>query len=479
MLKILGTLSLLMGILLLIAVSMMFAADERVYLAMGFRVGEVTQTSAIVWTRVCSVPVRRQDGIRDLGRPGPKSAEFVPLAHPVSEYEGSVPGAEGEVRVHYATNSELQDVKTSPWIQVHEEDDFAALVKLEHLTPGQKYHLKVEARPGTGGGVTASPVGSFQTPAGADQKQEVSFTVVTGQAYKDVDHFDGYTIYPSMRALQPNFIVLTGDTVYYDNEKPRARTVELARYHWHRMYSLPRLVEFHRSIPGYWLKDDHDILADDTWPGHDPEWMKPMTFEKGQKIFREQVPVGDSPYRTIRWGQDLQIWLVEGRDFRSPNPQPDGPTKTIWGKKQLEWLKETILQSDATYRVLVSPTPIVGPDRPSKADNHSNSNFSYEGNLFRSWTKEHGLSNFFVVCGDRHWQYLSVDPASGLREFSCGPASDEHSGGTPGEDPTYHRFHRVGGGFLSVSVSRQNDQPEIAFRLHDVLGNVVYERIYR
>ena len=132
-----------------------------------------------------------------------------------------------------------------------------------------------------------------------------------------------------------------------------------------------------------------------------------------------------------------------------------------------------------TYRVLIRPTPIVGPDRPKKADNHSNSNFSYEGNLFRSWTREQGLSNFFVICGDRHWQYLSVDPASGLREFSCGPASDEHAGGTPGENPDYHKFHRVGGGFLSVSVSRKNDRPDIAFRLHDVHGKVVYERIYR
>ena len=62
------------------------------------------------------------------------------------------------------------------------------------------------------------------------------------------------------------------------------------------MYSLPRLEEFHRFVPDYWPKDDHDILADDTWPGHDPEWMKPMTFENGQKIFREQVPLGGSPY---------------------------------------------------------------------------------------------------------------------------------------------------------------------------------------
>lgn len=292
--------------------------------------------------------------------------------------------------------------------------------------------------------------------------------------YSDLDHPEGYKIYPFMAKLDPEFIVSTGDTVYYDNERPRARTVELARYHWHRMYSLPRLVEFHRRVPGYWLKDDHDTLANDTWPSQNPDWMKPMTFRKSQRIFLEEVPAPSEPYRTVRWGKDLQIWLVEGRDFRSPNPMPDGPDKTIWGVEQREWLMKSILASDASFRVLISPTPIVGPDRSSKRDNHSNEAFAYEGNLFRSWTQEQGLSNFFLICGDRHWQYLSVDPKTGLREFSCGPVSDEHAGGSPGYDEEYHRFHREGGGFLAATVSRESDRPKITFRFHDVDGEVVY-----
>jgi alkaline phosphatase D len=34
-----------------------------------------------------------------------------------------------------------------------------------------------------------------------------------------------------------------------------------------------------------------------------------------------------------------------------------------------------------------------------------------------------------VICGDRHWQYLSIHPKTGVREYSCGPASNQHSGG--------------------------------------------------
>jgi alkaline phosphatase D len=252
--------------------------------------------------------------------------------------------------------------------------------------------------------------------------------------------------------------------------------VDLARYHWHRMYSLPRHVAFHLRVPGYWMKDDHDSLSDDCWPILRPRFMLPMTFEEGQRLFREQMPISPKPYRTFRWGRDLQVWLVEGRDFRSPNTMKDGPDKTIWGDEQKKWLKETLLGSDATWKVLLSPTPIVGPDRAKgKHDNHSNAAFQHEGDEMRQWFQKHLPDNFFIACGDRHWQYHSVHPETKVQEFSCGPASDEHASGSPGKDRRYHRFHRVKGGFLSVSVSRQEGKGRIAFRFHDVQGKAVYQ----
>ena len=70
---------------------------------------------------------------------------------------------------------------------------------------------------------------------------------------------------------------------------------------------------------------------------------------------------------------------MEGRDYRSPNDMPDGPGKTIWGEEQMAWLKKTAAESDAAFRILISPTPIVGPDRENKRDNHANKVFKHEG----------------------------------------------------------------------------------------------------
>jgi alkaline phosphatase D len=104
---------------------------------------------------------------------------------------------------------------------------------------------------------------------------------------------------------------------------------------------------------------------------------------------------------------------------------PDGPDKTLWGREQKDWLRRTILASDATFRVLISPTAIVGPDNPGQKDNHADRVFAHEGDEFRQWTRR--LRNSYVCYGDRHWQYMATDPQTGLREFCCGPATDVHA----------------------------------------------------
>ena len=432
--------------------------------ATGVKAGEVTSDSAIVWMRVTASSSRNKDGVKSPGRT-PGLAITLPAGVAVKDLEGEVPGAPGRVRLRYGARENLAGAAATAWASVSPERDFTHQFQLKNLQPSTVYYYAAEVE-------GHAPLrGSFRTAPTPETAEDVTFTVITGMMYRDLDHADGFHIYEAMAKLNPRFLVPTGDTVYYDSEAPRANTVELARFHWHRMYSLPRLVAFHLRVPAYWEKDDHDTLFNDSWPAMNPKQMLPMTFADGQRIFLEQAPMGSRTWRTVRWGKRLEVWLVEGRDFRSPNNMPDGPEKTIWGAEQKRWFKETVARSDAEWKILVSPTPLVGPDRANKGDNHANKAFTYEGNELRQWIRKNAGQNFFVACGDRHWQYHSVDPETGVQEFSSGPASDEHAGGSPGEDPRYHRFHRVKGGFLSVTAAAQG----ISFRFHDVHGRVVYE----
>jgi alkaline phosphatase D len=426
--------------------------------ATGVKVGEVTDTSAIVWMRLTAHASRNPD------KPGKPD-----------DLKGAVPGAPGQVQLRYGTKPDLSDAKSTEVADVSADTDFAHQFRLTGLKPNTTYHYRAETSGPKRMPKHAALAGQFTTAPAAGDAVEVRFSVVTGQAFKDVDHPDGFHIYESMLKLNPHFLVLTGDTVYYDNDPPLVNSLALARYHWQRMYGFPRHIAFHSRVPGYWMKDDHDVYDNDCWPTRENKKMLPFTFKDGLRVYREQAPQGEKPYRTFRWGKCVQVVLVEGRDYRSPNTMKDGPNKTIWGEEQKRWLMDVLRNCDADWIILISPTPIVGPDRPNKNDNHANPGFATEGNWFRSWAAKELGKNFFIVCGDRHWQYHSVHPETKVREFSCGPASDKHAGGSPGEDKNYHRFHRVQGGYLSVTAGRSANRGVIVFRLHDVQGNVVYE----
>lgn len=450
------------------------AESEGPHQATGTRVGEVTEDSAIVWTRLTKHPVRNNEGVVFSKKVDKQNS--APVKVPVEKIEGACPGMPGQVRLRYGLKQDLSDAVETKWIAANETMDFIHQFKLTGLMPDRTYHYVSQASNAANDRVQSEFRGKFSTAPSRSTPSSFRFCVMTCQGYQDRDHQDGHPIYPSMLALEPKFVTMTGDLVYYDSNEPRAVTPALARLHWERMFSLPRLISMMQNASSYWLKDDHDTLSDDSWPG-----MKAgeLTFSEGQAIFRQQAPIGAQSYRTFRWGRDLQIWFTDGRDFRSPNKMPDGPDKTIWGAEQKAWFQRTVKESDATWKVLISPTPLVGPDRLNKNDNHSNAGFTHEGNEIREWLQTHVPDNFFVICGDRHWQYHSVHPQHGTQEFSVGAASDSHAGGTPGENKAYHRFHRVQGGFLSVELRPQGDRSEIIFELRDVSGGVSYEARFR
>ncbi len=399
----------------------------------------------------------------------------MPRGRNLADMEHIVPGAAGQTRVVYWPQDSKSGKKHTPWTNVDPEGDFTRQFVLKNLTPDTGYGLAVQGRASGAEDTACETKGRFKTAPLPDAAAKVVFTVVTGQGFhRRDDKRNGHKIYPLMQALRPSFFAHTGDILYYDKPRPMAHSVELARLKWNRMYALPFQRAFHKVVPSYFIKDDHDTWQNDCWPTMKNQKMGGFMFEQGLGIFLEQVPIGPKTYRTVRWGKDLQVWMVEGRDFRSPNTMPDGPGKTIWGAEQIAWFKQTVRQSDATFRVLISPTPLVGPDRENKKDNHSNANFKHEGDMLRKFISSQ--ENMVVVCGDRHWQYVTSDDGTGLREYSTGPTSNVHAGGFKEQyRGPEHRYLNIVGGFLSGTVERKNGSPTLTFRHYSVDGKVLNE----
>ena len=436
---------------------------QDVYFTNGFRVAELSPRQAIVWTRLCGQakpnPVVHQRKPKVFRHPLNFDESM-----PVDKMDGAVRGAEGYVRVVLRANGHTQ---TTEWHRAGPKNDFTAHISLPRLSPNTDYELRLEGKAQQNGPTTATLAGSFRTPPEEHLVTPVKFTTSTCQYFWSYDDsVAGFNTYQSMSKLAPDFFVQTGDYVYYDKPGPSATNPEKARHKWHAMNGWPALINFFRQTPTYLIKDDHDLLSDDAHA--ETEDYGTLSYEEGLDIWRENAPMVEKPYRTVRWGQDLQVWLLEGREYRTPNNQPDSPEKTILGQEQKDWLTHTLDTSTATFKVVISATPVVGPDRETKIDNHANAAFQTEGNWLRAALSTH--KDTYAINGDRHWQYVSQDSATALIEFGSGPVSDAHvQGWEDGKQPE-HRYLNLIGGFLGVAVDRPNGQPTLTFTHYDVHG---------
>ncbi len=422
--------------------------------------------------------------------------------------EGDLPGAEGAAHFELSTTSDFEDSFESDWMRATPGNDHIVKAGINGLNPGTRYYYRLVYGPDRDL-VRTGPTRTFKTLDGADVASEVSFVVVTGMrynafqnAYDGPDKALGYPALATILDMGPDFFVATGDNVYYDVPfQAAAKTPAELRKKWHEQFVQPRYADLFAEVPTYWEKDDHDSRYNDSDNTGDTE----PSPELGNAIFLEQVPVADPAapnpltYRTHRINQDLQIWLTEGRDYRSPNMMTNGPEKTLWGAEQLAWLKRTLLESDATFKILISPTPMIGPDdaeqagRPAeghdslKRDNHADpAGFRYERDQFFDWLTDNGFledQNFYIICGDRHWQYHSIDP-TGFEEFSTGALVDGNSrlGRSPGDpnstDPLGlieqpYTQSEPSGGFLHVTVS-PGARPTATMRFYDERGVLLH-----
>lgn len=445
--------------------------SERIFLGQGTMAGEVTDSSALLQTRLT-------------------------LATQL-DTEGDLPGATGVACFEWSTREDFSDAHRTPFQPAYDKHDFIVRAELTGLKPNTTYHFRAVY----GATETTSLTGancSFKTLPGGAIDTPAHFVVGSCMNYNKFMHGKlgkasgpltatesdkrlGYPSFESMLNLRPDFFVGTGDIVYYDNPMRVSETVPQLRKCWHEQFRFPRMIEFFRSVPAYWSKDDHDFRFNESDNSTDRQPL-PRT---GIDMFREQLPLvatgSDKPtYRTHRVSRDLQIWLSEGRDYRSPNEMADGPGKSLWGTEQREWLKTTLKASDAKWKILISPTPMVGPDDLKKIDNHADlSGFRHEADAFFAWLKENHVGRLIIICGDRHWQYHSIHP-SGVEEFACGALNDENArlgiapGDKDGSDPQalirqLYTSPTPNGGFLNITAG-----DELVFEHFNSRGDRLY-----
>ena len=112
-----------------------FAAESaEAHQATGLRIGEVTDTSAIVWARLTANATRR------VASSGASANEASP-----DQLEGACPGAPGRVRLRYGIREDLRDATTTDWAEVSASEDFTHHFALSGLKPATTYFFASES----------------------------------------------------------------------------------------------------------------------------------------------------------------------------------------------------------------------------------------------------------------------------------------------------------------------------------------------
>lgn len=390
-------------------------------LPQGIAIGDVSPTGAIVWVRTN----------------GPALVQI----------EWATP-AQWETASQLGTARAA--VSRTDRLAATSETDYTLSIPIEGLAPATtyRYHIWIE-RKGSIGYEQPKPAakGTFTTLP--DQDASVPVVFVWSADLGGQGHCRrgtaGYPIFDVMRRKDPDFFLFLGDTIYADNVCPAppnepgadfvAVTLEEYRARHRYQRGAASLRRFLEAVPVYVTWDDHEVR--NNFAGPFDERM-PL----GRRALREYWPIGSPPddpqrlYHSIRYGADLELFILDTRQYRSRNAEPDGPGKTMLGSAQLRWLLEGLTSSTATWKVIATSVPLsvpkgggeTVPGNDGWAGGPHGTGFERERQVIVDAIVHRRLKNVVFLAGDIHWaQANAYDPdRDGLvdfHEFVAGPLS--------------------------------------------------------
>jgi alkaline phosphatase D len=310
--------------------------------------------------------------------------------------------------VEWAPNESFDNARLVRGPAALADSDFTAKVDLAGLPLGQRVFYRVVMVDLADHKLASEPVvGAFWTPPAARRAIRFVWSGDTaGQGWGINPDFGGMRIYETMRQVEPAFFIHSGDTIYADGPiaaeqalpdggvwknlttEAKAKVAEtLADFRGNYAYNLmdANLRAFNATTPMFAQWDDHEVT--NNWYPHEDLAGDPkkaaykvtsvdLLAARGARAFMEYLPVRPHPldperlYGAFGYGPSLDVFRIDMRSYRGPNTTNDqegpGPDTAFLGTAQVRWLKQALLASNATWKVIAADMPIglTAPDGP-------------------------------------------------------------------------------------------------------------------
>jgi phosphodiesterase/alkaline phosphatase D-like protein len=381
----------------------------------GVASGDVTQSSAVLWTRSI---------------------------------------APGEITFEYSVLDDFAQIDGRETASVVDTNQ-PAKVEISGLIPGTQYYYRVT------GAQNETKIGRFRTPRGIGVSAGLRFG-----ASGDWQQAPPFTSLKNVPEHDLDFFIKLGDSIYADSETPalpvilQARTLEDFRAKHNEnlssRFGSNFMAGLYASTPIYATIDDHEIVdnfAGGAMPGQSPDapdvhLLEPPLFtyavdfvnetrayRDAIQAFTEYHPIRselwDTPndvsthekpkfYRKATYGSDAVILITDARSFRdAPLPAITDPfdanevevflagtftsDRTMLGRAQLESVKKDLLESQQdgiTWKFIVIPEPIQNFGVINAEDRFEG--YASERTELLKFIDENEIRNVVFIAGDFH-----------------------------------------------------------------------------
>ncbi len=174
------------------------------------------------------------------------------------------------------------------------------------------------------------------------------------------------------------------------------------------------LQKFMASMPQYGIWDDHDYGPNDAGKSF-------ILKEQSREIFKNYIlnpSYGEDEkgiYTKLSYS-DADIFLTDDRYFRSEDEMPDSVNgvasaeKHFFGPAQMDWLKNSLQYSKATFKIIVVGSQVLNPMNKYE----SMQRYSYEYNELLNFIADQKIDGILFFSGDRHHSEVIKKERPGL-----------------------------------------------------------------
>lgn len=380
------------------------------------------------------------------------------------------------VRVVYSAQKDGNSPLWTNQIKTDSNKSHTAVVTLDQVEPGQNYTYQVEIN-----GEIATEKANFSILANYYEREPApDFKIAVGGAHYMLDkRFEppyrtlgaGYKIFSSIAKIKPALMIWTGNTAHLRESDWGSVSGYQKRFTQAR--SSPYLKELLNNLPQYATWSTHDYGAPNSGRNSAFRSIAEKTFET---FWPRPVEIEglDGVATQFRYA-DVDFFMLDVLSYRNDKPLSESRPQ-ILGQAQIKWLRQALIQSTATFKVIIAGAPILNP-----ADSMSNLSYADgEHTQLLQILRDARISGLFFLSGGKSYGELTrlVHANSyNLYDLTLGPLT-----AVPGDNEDELNFFRQPGTstyerhFAVIEFSGTEETRALTIRIMDIEGRELWYR---